>query len=377
MDVNRDIDGANKAESDQKSPGRRATAKKVAAEVGVSTATVSNAYNRPERVSSAMRERIFETAHRLGYTGPDPMGRGLRRGRAGAFGVLYMGHLSYAFTDPAAVMFLEGVSGAAEQAGLAMTLISGGSHMDRNPEAVRRAAVDGFVVYCVAEDDPLIDEVLRRQIPAVFVDDPTTEESLSVRVDDEGGARAVAEHVLGLGHERLGVVSFELGPRQSGGLADMPRQENTLYLSARSRLGGYAVAATVAGLSWEEVPVYECPYNAPDYGREAAGFLLGKSPRPTALLCTSDQLAFGAMEAARERGLSVPQDVSIVGFDDVPEAGRTLPALTTVHQPHAEKGAKAGRALLALLAGEETPSSEVLRTSLVVRSSTASPEVRD
>lgn len=374
MNVNRGVDRQSKEEDTRSPSGRRATAKEVATEVGVSTATVSNAYNRPERLSSAVREQVFEAAGRLGYAGPDPMGRGLRRGRTGALGVLYMVRLSYAFTDPAAAMFLEGVSGAAEEAGLALTLISGGSHMDRDPEAVRQAAVDGFVVYCVAEDDPLIEEVLRRRLPAVFVDDPAVEGSISVRVDDEGGARAAAAHLFGLGHERLGVVSFELGPRQSGGLADMYRQESTTYLSVRSRLSGYAAAAAAAGLSWEEVPVYECPYNAPDYGHEAAGFLLDRSPRPTALLCTSDQLAFGAIEAARERGLTVPEDLSVVGFDDVPEARRTVPALTTVHQPHAEKGAKAGRALLARLAGEDPPGLQLLSTRLVVRGSTAPPE---
>ena len=282
------------------------TLKEVAAEVGVSTATVSNAYNRPDRLSPAVRERVLETARRLGYAGPDPLGRGLRRGRAGAVGVFYTVRLSYAFTDPAAVMFLEGVSAAAEEAGLAITLISGGSYTDRNPEAVRNAAVDGFVVYCVAEDDPLTEAVLERQLPVVFVDDPVAEGVPSVRVDDEGGARAAAEYLLELGHERLGVVSFELAPRRSGGLADSIRQEATIYLSARARLGGYAAAVGAAGLSWGEVPVYECPYNAPEEGRKAAGALLDRTPRPTALLFTSDQLAFGAMEAARERGLSVP-----------------------------------------------------------------------
>ncbi|MEW6638437.1 MAG: LacI family DNA-binding transcriptional regulator, partial [Actinomycetota bacterium] len=91
---------------------RRATLREVAAEVGVSLATVSNAYNRPDQLSPALRERVFEAARRLGYPGPDPKGRGLRRGRAGAVGVVYADRLSYAFADPAAVKFLEGVSRA-------------------------------------------------------------------------------------------------------------------------------------------------------------------------------------------------------------------------------------------------------------------------
>lgn len=371
MDVNRE---RSRRKAQEVATGHRVTLKEVAAEVGVSIATASNAYNRPDRLSPAVREKVLETASRLGYAGPDPLGRGLRRGKAGALGVLYAVRLSYAFEDPAAVMFLQGVSAAAEEAGLTITLISGGSYTDRNPDVVRSAAVDGFVVYCVARDDPLMEALLGRRLPAVFVDDPTAEGVPSVRVDDEGGARAAAKHLLDLGHEIVGVVAFELAPRRHGGMADLRRQEATSYLSARARLRGYAAAVDMAGLSWSDVPVYECPYNAPEEGRKAAEVMLDRTPRPTALLFTSDQLAFGAAQAARERGLSVPEDVSIVGFDDVPEASRATPPLTTVNQPHFEKGLKAGKALVAQLAGEESPASEVFATHLVVRRSTAPPK---
>jgi DNA-binding LacI/PurR family transcriptional regulator len=97
------------------------------------------------------------------------------------------------------------------------------------------------------------------------------------------------------------------------------------------------------------------------------------APRPTAVLATSDQLAFGAIEAATEMGLSVPGDLSVVGFDDVPEAARSNPPLTTVHQDHVEKGLLAGRLLVARLGGEEPEAPKTLRTRLVVRESTAAP----
>src|SRR5918999_402442 len=104
---------------------RRATIKEVAAEVGVSAATVSNAYNRPDQLSPELRERVFAAAKKLGYAGPDPVARGLRRGGGGAVGVVYADQLSYAFADPAAVMFLEGVSQAAEEARLGLLLVPG------------------------------------------------------------------------------------------------------------------------------------------------------------------------------------------------------------------------------------------------------------
>jgi DNA-binding LacI/PurR family transcriptional regulator len=102
--------------------------------------------------------------------------------------------------------------------------------------------------------------------------------------------------------------------------------------------------------------------------------LLSREPRPTAILALSDQLALGVFEAAKKMGLSIPGDLSVVGFDDVPEASRTEPALTTVYQPHVEKGLVAGRMLVAQLRGEEPRSPEPLPTRLVVRGSTAPPK---
>lgn len=336
-------------------------------------ATVSNAYNRPDQLSEGLRERIFEAAKRLGYSGPDPLGRSLRRRKSGAIGVLYADRLSYAFTDPAAVMFLEGVSFAAEEAGLGLFLIPSGSGSARGPEAVFSAAVDGFVVYCVSADDPLIGAVIERGLPVVLVDDPSRESVTSIGIDDEGGAKAAAEHLAGLGHRSFGIVSFKLTLEPDRGLADPARQESANNEDTRSRLRGYKTAIEAVGVPWRDVPVYECPENTPEEGKAAAEILLAREPRPTAILSLSDQLAFGAMEAARRLGLAVPEDLSIVGFDDVSEAERTTPPLTTVHQPHVEKGLKAGRKLIARIEGEDPGEPELLPTRLVVRGSTAKP----
>jgi DNA-binding LacI/PurR family transcriptional regulator len=356
---------------------RRATLKDVAAEVGVSSATVSNAYNRPEQLSEELRVRVMEAARRLGYAGPDPTARGLRRGRVGAIGVLYADRLSYAFADPAAVLFFEGISRVAEKAGLGLLLVPGSISGRHDPEAVRGAAVDGFVVYCMAEDDLMIGAVRERGLPAVFVDDPPKTAAAGdlpiVRVDDEGGAQAAAEHLVGLGHRRIAVVTFELAPHPEGGLADLRRQAQTSFRPTRLRLDGYKKVLGAAGVRWEDVTVYECPENVPAEGAVAARVLLSMEPRPTALLVTSDQLAFGIIEAAKDMGLVVPGDVSVVGFDDVPEAAGFNPPLTTVHQDHVEKGLLAGRLLVAGLGGEEPDAPKMLPTRLVVRESTAPP----
>ena len=352
---------------------RRATLKEVAAEVGVSPATVSNAYNRPDQLSVPLRERVFEAARKLGYAGPDPAARSLRRRRAGAVGVLYSDRLSYAFADPAAVEFFEGVSVATEEAGLGMLLLPGSARGARDPEAVGNAVVDGFVIYCMADDDPLVGAAMGRRLPVVLVDHPGVEDVPYVGIDDEGAAAEAAGHLIGLGHRRLCVVSFELTREPAGGLADLSRPERATYGPSRARLRGYAAAVKRAGIPVSDVPVYECTESTREEGRKAANHLLATEDRPTALLCMSDQLAIGVLEGARELGLSVPKDLSVVGFDDVPEAGRTSPPLTTIHQSHVEKGLLAGSILVARLRGDDPPEAGLLPTRLVERGSTAPP----
>jgi DNA-binding LacI/PurR family transcriptional regulator len=350
---------------------RRVTMTRVAEELGVSAMTVSNAYNRPERLSTALRERIFETARRLGYPGPNPLGRGLRRGRAGALGVIYDNLLSYAFEDQAAVSFLRGVSAVAEEESLGLTLVPGSPRGKRDASAIGRTLVDGFVIYSVADGDPVLEAALERGLPAVTVDQPRVEGVPFVGIDDDVAARAAAEHLVELGHRRYAVVSFGLAPDWRAGIANLERQRSSSYRVSRSRLEGFAAAlARRGGVSWSEVPVYECPSSSKALGRDAAGAVLSRAPRPTAVLAASDELALGVIEAARERGLSVPGDLSVVGFDDVPEATTATPALTTVSQDHAEKGLLAGRLLAALLRGEEATGPYLLPARLIVRDST-------
>ena len=333
---------------------------------------MSNAYNRPDQLSAALRERVFETARGLGYAGPDPLGRGLRRQRANAVGVLFRDRLSYAFADPAAVLFLEGVSEAVEEAGLGLLLLPGGSLGGKDTEAIRGAAVDGVVIHSMAADDPLVGAAVERRLPAVIVDQPPVEGVPSVGINDEGAARAAAEHLVSLGHRRLGVVSFRLALEARSGMVDPDRRGAATLLPSGARLRGVSKAASAAGISWDDVPVYECAVSSPVAGKAAAEALLSRNPRPTAILALSDQMAFGVVEAATQMGLSVPQHLSVVGFDDVPEAARSTPPLTTLHQPHVEKGMQAGRKLVAQLREEDPGDRELLLpTRLVVRGSTA------
>src|SRR3954470_1310129 len=160
---------------------RRVTMKTLAADLGVSPMTVSNAFNRPNQLSLDLRERILKRAAELGYAGPNPMGRGLRQGRVGALGLVSDTPLSYAFDDPAASAVLAGVCAAAEHEGLGLLLVP--------PRGA--GPVDGIIVYSVADGEPLLE--LTRDLPTVVIDQPRDTGLATVGIDDEGAARAAAE----------------------------------------------------------------------------------------------------------------------------------------------------------------------------------------
>lgn len=358
-------------------PKRRVTLKDIAAELGVATATVSNAYNRPDQLSPALRARILEVAQSMGYTGPDPLARSLRRGRSGSIGVVYPDRLTYAFTNPIAALFLRGIATSVDATGTGLLLVSRSPAGTQEVAAVNNAAVDGFVVHCFTDDDPLFQATLARQLPTVLVDRTSVGDLPSVTVDNVGGARAAAGHLIALGHRHLGIIAMSMLRDGLNGIAPAARQAATTHTSVKERLLGYRTALEEAGLDWHtHVSVYESSQNTPGAGRIGAATLLAAQPRPTAILTMSDELAFGVLDYAAEAGLAVPQDLSVVGFDDTPAAALCNPPLTTVHQLVVEKGLWAGRLLMSLLDGEQ-PASRVLPTELRVRASTASPRSTD
>jgi DNA-binding LacI/PurR family transcriptional regulator len=350
----------------------RVTGATVAQALGVSPSTVSNAYNRPDQLSPALRERILAAAVQLGYAGPDPLGRNLRRRRAGAIGVLFSERLSDAFADPAATVFLEGLGSAAEEAGYGLFLVPAPADVERPDDPLASVSVDGLVVYSIPRDHPLVAAALRRHLPAVTVDQPRLPHLPFVGIDDAGGARRAAEHLLQLGHRRFGVVALRLALPARDAPADGERQAAATFSFSHNRLRGYASALEAAGVRWSEVQVEERAHNTVAAGRDAGLRLLAAKPRPTAILCMSDQLAIGVCEAVAQAGLTVPHDLSVIGFDDSPSAA--VAGLTTVRQPLREKGERAGRLLLDRLADVEVRPGRRLKTELVVRRTTAAPQ---
>ena len=324
--------------------GTKVTLQTIADELGVSRTTVSNAYSRPDQLSDELRTRILEAAARLGYRGPNPAGKALRSGRAGAVGVVLTESLAWAFADPYTVDFLGALAGAAETARRALLLVPCPPGEDQI-DGIRQAVVDGFCVFTLPDGHPIVDEVLCRDLPTVFVDGPLIEGHSFVGIDDRAAMADLASHLLGLGHDRFGVLAFRLRPDGWAGPPDEARIASADFRVTRERLIGIFDATSAAGLNREAVQIYEVGVNARETARDAAHIMLDRPDRPTAIVCLSDQIALGVLEATDELGLLVPLDISVTGFDDVPAAEPA--GLTTVRQPAASKGREAGQLLLA------------------------------
>jgi DNA-binding LacI/PurR family transcriptional regulator len=235
----------------------------------------------------------------------------------------------------------------------------------------RDVAMDGALVYSCNPDHGAIGWLTRRGLPLAFADQAPTPDVSCVNIDDRGGARAAAEHVVGLGHRRVAVLVLATGEDAP---ADVPDAECSAYVAAE-RLAGYLEVLQAAGT---HVEVRRQLRSDDEEACAVALELLRRDDRPTAVLCFSDVMAAGVIRAAEQLGLDVPGDLSVVGFDDSPLAHRLRPRLTTVHQDVPEKGRLAASALRSAMqharAGTpHEPTRVLLPTRLVVRDSTAPP----
>jgi DNA-binding LacI/PurR family transcriptional regulator len=345
----------------------RMTVKSLAAAVGVSPATISNAYNHPDQLSAELRERILTTAAELGYPGPDAAGRRLRIGRAEAVGVLLSERLSYAFSDPFAIEFLTGLSEVVEEHGISIVLmplsrrVDGASTSngadDRDLIAVRNANIDALAILSLSTDHPAAMIAKARGIRLVTTDMSSDPEWSWVAIDDFGAGVMAGEHLARLGHRDVAVLVETNEPAGSPGRS---LDESQLgFLDYASRLAGLQKA--IAG----RVMIISGGHNSIQSGASATSWLLDHDQTPTAIVGLSDVLALGALQVLASRGLSVPADVSVCGFDDI--AAAQAANLTTVHQPIRDKGQHVGRLLLD---PESQPRQVLLPISLVIRETT-------
>ncbi len=295
----------------------RVTMRQVAAEAGVAVMTVSYTYTRPERVAAATRARVLEAAERLGYRGPDPVARSLRSGSTGNLGVVLGEHLTYAFEDPQAARFLAGVSRVCVENRLGLVLIPSTGEPD-DVDRVREAAVDGFVLWTTADDNPVLDVVAATGRPAAIQGGPAVPGVVVVSADDRAAARAVGAHLLTGARSPL-VLSHPLDRARWAGLAWGPPTD-VAFPVTRVRLTGYREAVEESGRRWAEVPVAVVARHTRDDGRRAVAAALD-AVRPDAVIAMSDQLAAGARDvlgpSARVSGWDDSDLAAELGFPSV------------------------------------------------------------
>ena len=334
------------------SPGKKLTLEQVARLAGVSRATVSRVVNNPASVSPEYRARVEKVIADTGYQ-PNLAARSLASRRSGIIGLIIPSVTEFVFADPYYPILIEGISRACNLHDLTLTLFLFNSQDDQERlyrRALGTGLLDGVIVTADKLVDPLIPELIARQIPAVYVGRPPDSSQTSyVDVDNVSGAYVATSHLIRLGYERVATIT---GPMDSTAGID--------------RRTGYIKALQERGRKVDENLIVEGDFSL-DSGYAAMRQLL--LHRPDAVFAASDTMAFGAIRAIREAGLRVPDDVAIIGFDDLPPAMRFDPPLTTIRQPVRRNGMLAVEVLLELLEmGPHPPRHLILTTELVIRS---------
>jgi len=329
----------------------RVTITDVARDAGVSVATVSKVINGRYGVAPATTERVQEVIDRLGYE-TSLVARSLRSRRTNVIGILV------AEFEPFSTEILKGASRAVAGTGFDLMAYSGAAHGGSDVGWERRSLsrLSGTLVDGAVLVTPTVVEV-RGDIPVVAVDPHRGPSGIAtVDSDNDAGAVLATEHLISLGHRRIAFL---------GGRTDLE--------SSRLREEGFRTAMASAGLPVDPDLVRVGGYRREGADRPAHELLELPDP-PTAVFAANDLMAIATIDAARDVGLRVPQDLSVIGFDDVPEAVAATPPLTTVAQPIQQMGAEAVALLVRLIAGAEVDTDHVrLPTRLVERGSTAPP----
>ncbi|MCI3922941.1 LacI family transcriptional regulator [Paenibacillus sp. TRM 82003] len=334
----------------------KATIYDVARAAGVSIATVSNVINGKGRVSQKRSEHIFEIMERLNYQ-PSAIASALVGKKTFTLGLLFPD-----ISNPFFAELARAIEDEAHHTGYSVIMCS----TDNKDERVRRylslleqKRVDGIVIGTGVEHTELLTRLQEKSIPFVLVArENAALASDTVVTDDYIGGRAAAEHLAALGHRRIAILS-----------------ESLKVSSSRERIRGFKQGLSERNVPFEDEHIVICEFSVEE-GRRGTRELLRRPGRPTALFCCNDLLAIGAMQAAKQLGLKVPGDLSIVGFDDTVLATVTDPPLTTVAQPIGQMGKQAINLLIDNLAngGRSGKQRVVLRPELRVRGSTCPPK---
>lgn len=328
------------------------TSREIAREAGVSIATVSRVVNQPERVSAATRERVLTAIDRHHFVA-DGLARGLSSRRSGVLGLVIptISNSIYALSTQA-------VQQAAQALGYTVLVAVSEFSPEREAELVHRfieRRVDGLVLTGAARAAVIYDKIRRNRLPFVITWKLARDSGLPcISFDNHKAAAMVVDYLTSIGHRRIALICGR----------------TPLNDRAGGRREGFLARMAAHGMKVDERLIVECDFEYVE-GQAAMRRVLAERHPPTAVFCASDILAIGALHECRRAGKRVPQDVSIVGFDDLPITQYLTPELTTVRVPAAEMGRRASEALVAALASRSEIMSVELPTDLVIRGSTA------
>jgi DNA-binding LacI/PurR family transcriptional regulator len=342
---------------------KKATLKSIADHLGVSTATVSNAFNRPTQLSKTLRDSILEESKKLGYSGPSMAARSLRTGKTGVIGVLLSDSLAYNFVDPVASQFLAGVAKTLDDMHVNLLLLptSRANYINTQVHTIP----DSFIIYGKPRDNNVLQLILEQQKPVVTVDF-TVADLPTIYIDNEKAAYEIAKHAIHSAQDNVLILGLRLEPSPALSLANLDKLYSSDESVSRCRFDGYQRALLEIGLDaaqrqvWQLHQIEDITLNTMLRGALTA------PKRPTVLLCMSDKIALSALKIARELGLLLPEQIRIVGFDGIPAA--EIAGLTTIEQPLVEKGQEAAKMALGLLPYQSLE----LNAKLVTRSSSES-----
>lgn len=328
---------------------KRPTMADVAARAGVSLSTVSLTYSGAGPISPDMRARVERAAAELGYAGPSPQARALRSGRTRVVGLVIHERLQLALRDPFTLGVLDALIGDLSEMGLGVLLLPSPPASPTEPTLVDTAPMDAAVVMRVRDhEEPALEILARRGLPVATVEG-TAPGGASVTIDDTAATAELVRHLSDLGHERIATVTLPRDAERTTAIIDGGSLGNTVWTPTRHRFEAFAAAGV------EPCVIVESAASMLQEGIAAGHLALDHPSRPTAIVCQSDLLAAGVILAAKERGLDVPRDLSVTGFDGLDLAWLAPAQLTTVYQDSAAKGHLIAECVRVLLAGGEPP----------------------